>query len=169
LTRALRITVTRRESYDPLSVIEQATRQAVAQQIAREHADPHDREALTFRYQKDANSEGDYVDLVISGTDETRVGLVLRRLRAHGYDDLTVEWLADEDPPHLVTVFSSEAGLPAPPSRAREVLEAFGLHVPLVPDTEDGVYKTLVPEFFPDARSVALGDSEWTVSVLRRS
>ncbi len=108
------VTITRTESFDPLYVIEQATRQAVAQQIAREHADPHDPEALTFCYEKDANSEGDYVDLVISGTDETRVGLVLRRLRAHGYDDLTVEWLADEDPPHLISVVSSEAGLPRP-------------------------------------------------------
>jgi hypothetical protein len=164
----LTITLTRTESYDPLRVIEQATRQAVAQQIAREHADPHDPEALTFRYQKDVNSEGDYVDLVISGTDETRVGLVLRRLRAHGYDDLTVEWLADEDPPHLISVLSSEDGLPAPPSRAREVVEALGLHAPLVPGAEAGSYKTLVPEFFPDTRLFAVGDSEWRVSVLHR-
>ena len=164
----LTITLTRTESYDPLCVREQATRQAVAQPIAREHSAPNDPEALTFRYRKDANSEGDYVDLVISGTDETRVGLVLRRLRGHGYDDLTVEWLADEDPPHLISVVSSEAGLPALPSRAREVLEALGLHVPLVPDAADGSYKTLLPEFFPDARTVATGDSEWTVSVLRR-
>ncbi|QIN81079.1 hypothetical protein GBA65_21825 (plasmid) [Rubrobacter marinus] len=164
----LTITVTRTESYDPLYVIEQATRQAVAQQIAREHADPHDPEALAFRYGKDANSEGDYVDLVISGTDETRVGLVLRRLRAHGYDDLTVEWLAEEDPPHLISVVSSEAGFPAPPARAREVLEALGLHVPLVPDAGEGSYKTLLPDFFPITRSVTVADSEWIVSVLRR-
>ncbi len=162
----LTITLTRTESYDPLCVIEQATRQAVAQQIAREHADPHDPEALAFRYEKDSNSEGDYVDLVISGTDESRIGLVLRRLRAHGYDDLTVDWLADDDPPHLVSVLSSGAGLSTPPSRAREVLEALGLHVPLVPGAEDGSYKTLVPEFFPDTRTVAVADSEWTVSVL---
>ncbi len=164
----LTITLTRTESFDPLYVIEQATHQAVAQQIAREHADPHDPKALTFCYQKDANSEGDYVDLVISGTDETRVGLVLRRLRAHGYDDLNVEWLADEDPPHLISVVSSEAGLPAPPSRAREVLETLGLHVPLVPDAEQGSYKTLLPEFFPYTKSVTVADSEWTISVLRR-
>lgn len=164
----LTITLTRTESYDPLYVIEQATRQAVAQQIAREHSAPHDPEALAFRYRKDANSEGDYIDLVISGTDETRVGLVLRRLRAHGYGDLSIEWLADEDPPHLISVLSSEAGIPAPPARAHEVLEALGLHVCLVPDAEDGSYKTLLPEFFPYKRTVALGDSEWTVSVLRR-
>ena len=48
----LSITLTRNESFDPLSVIEQATRQAVAQQIAREHTDPDNPQALTFRYEK---------------------------------------------------------------------------------------------------------------------
>ena len=52
----LSVTLTRTESYDPLYVIEQATRQAVAQQIAREHSDPKNPEALAFHYEKDANS-----------------------------------------------------------------------------------------------------------------
>lgn len=163
----LSITVTRRESYDPLSVIEQATRQAVAQQIAREHADPEDPEALAWRYEKDSNSEGDHVDLVITGTDGTRVGLVLRRLRAHGYDDLIVEWSADEDPPHLIEVVSSNSGGGALPSRAREVLEAMGYDVPLRRDpASDGRYMTLIPPTFPAMWEVSLGDSDWTVRVI---
>lgn len=165
----LSITVTRRESYDPLSVIEQATRQAVAQQIAREHADPEDPEALAWRYEKDSNSEGDHVDLVITGTDGTRVGLVLRRLRAHGYDDLIVEWSADEDPPHLIEVVSSNSGGGALPSRAREVLEAMGYHVPLLRErTSDGRYMTLIPPTFPAKWEISLGDSDWTVRVIYR-
>jgi hypothetical protein len=165
----LSITVTRRESYDPLSVIEQATRQAVAQQIAREHADPEDPEALAWRYEKDSNSEGDYVDLVISSTDEHRLSLVLKRLRAHGYDDLACEWASDEDPPHLIEVVSKASGDGAFPSRAREVLDAMGHHVPLVRDrTSDGCYLTLIPATFPARREVSLGDSDWTVSVIHR-
>ena len=164
----LSITLTRTESYDPLFVIEQATRQAVAQQIAREHADPKDRKALTYRYEKDANSEGDYVDLVISGTDEHRVSLVLKRLRAHGYD-LECEWAADDDPPHLIEVVSAASHDGALPARAREALEAMGYHVPLVRDrTGDGLYLTLIPATFPARRRVTLGDSEWTVSVVYR-
>ncbi len=165
----LTITLTRTESYDPLYVIEQATRQAVAQQIAREHSDPGNPDALTYHYEKDANLEGDYVDLVISGTDEHRVSLVLKRLRGHGYDDLACEWAADEDPPHLIEVVSKASGEGALPARAREVLEAMGYNVPLVRDqTSDGGYLTLVPETFPARRDVSLGDSDWTVSVIYR-
>ncbi len=166
----LTITLTRTESYDPLYVIEQATRQAVAQQIVREHSDPKDPEALAFRYEKDSNSEGDYVDLVISGTDEGRVGLVLRRLRAHGYEDLACEWASDEDPPHLIEIFSSASGDGALPSRAREVLDALGYHgVPLLRDpAADGRYMTLIPATFPGKRGVTLGDSDWTVRVIHR-
>lgn len=166
----LSITLTRTESYDPLYVIEQATRQAVAQQIAREHADPKNPEALTFHYEKDANSEGDYVDLVISGTEEQRISLVLKRLRAHGYD-LECEWASSEaeDPPHCVEIVSKASGDGALPARAREVMEAMGYHVPLVRDrTSDGCYLTLIPEPFPARRDVTLGDSEWTVSVIYR-
>ena len=164
----LSITLTRTESYDPLYVIEQATRQAVAQQIAREHADPADPGALTYRYEKDANSEGDYVDLVISGTDERRMGLVLKHLRGHGYE-LECEWASDEDPPHCVEIVSKAAGEGALPARAREVLETMGYHVPLLRDpTADGCYLTLVPETFPVRREVTLGDSDWTVSVVYR-
>lgn len=165
------ITVTRQESYDPLSVIEQATRQAVAQQIVHEHAQPTDPEALACRYEKDSNSAGDYVDLVITGTDETRVGLVLRRLRAHGYDDLSVEWLADEDPPHLIEVVSARTGMPPSASRAREALEELGLHVPLVPagGSHDGFYKTSIPATFPARSTVKLADSSgWIVRVIHR-
>lgn len=164
----LSVTLTRTESYDPLYVIEQATRQAVAQQIAREHADPADPDALAFRYEKDSNSEGDYVDLVISGTDERRMSLVLKRLRGHGYD-LECEWASDEDPPHCIEIVSSNSGSGALPARAREVLEAMGHHVPLMRDrTSDGCYLTLIPETFPARRDVTLGDSDWTVSVIYR-
>ncbi len=165
----LTITLTRTESYDPLYVIEQATRQAVAQQIVREHSDPKDPEALAFRYEKDSNSEGDYVDLVISGTDESRVGLVLKRLRAHGYDNLACEWTSDEDPPHLIEVVSKASGKGACPSRAREVLDAIGYHVPLLRDqTSDGCYMTLIPPTFPAKGDVCLGNSDWTVRVIYR-
>jgi hypothetical protein len=168
-TDVLSITLTRTESYDPLYVIEQATRQAVAQQIAREHADPHDPDALAFRYQKDSNSEGDYVDLVISGTDERRVSLVLKRLRGHGYEDLACDWASDEDPPHLIEIVSSNSAEGALPARAREVLDAMGYYVPLLRDrTGDGFYLTLIPETFPARREVSLGDSAWTVSVIYR-
>ncbi len=164
----LSITLTRTESYDPLYVIEQATRQAVAQQIAREHADPKNPDALTFHYEKDANSEGDYVDLVISGTEQHRISLVLKRLRAHGYE-LECEWASDEDPPHCIEIVSSISGDGALPARAREVLEAMGYHVPLMRDrTSDGLYLTLVPETFPPKRDVTVGDSDWTVSVIHR-
>ena len=167
----LSITLTRTESYDPLYVIEQATRQAVAQQIAREHADPKNPEALTFHYEKDANSEGDYVDLVISGTEEQRISLVLKRLRAHGYD-LECEWASSEaeDPPHCVEIVSSNSGDGALPARAREALEAMGYHhVPLLRDpTTDGCYLTAIPETFPNRQEVTLGDSDWTVSVVYR-
>lgn len=164
----LSITLTRTESYDPLYVIEQATRQAVAQQIAREHSDPKNPEALTFRYEKDANSEGDYVDLVISGTEERRISLVLKRLRAHGYD-LECEWASDEDPPHCVEIVSKATGDGALPARAREVTEAMGYHIPLMRDRRaDGLYLTLIPETFPARREVTLGDSEWDVSVVYR-
>ena len=164
----LSITLTRTESYDPLYVIEQATRQAVAQQIAREHADPNNQDALAFRYEKDANSEGDYVDLVIFGTDEHRVSLVLKRLRAHGYDSVC-EWAADEDPPHCIEIVSTASGEGALPARARDALEAMGYHVPLLRDrTGDGLYLTLVPETVPARQEVTLGDSDWTVSVVYR-
>ena len=164
----LSITLTRTESYDPLYVIEQATRQAVAQQIAREHSDPKNPEALAFHYEKDANSEGDYVDLVISGTDEHRVSLVLKRLRAHGYE-LECGWASDEDPPHLIEVVSTASSEGALPARAREVLEAMGYYVPLLRDREgDGWYLTLIPATFPARREVTLGDSEWVVSVVYR-
>lgn len=165
----LSITLTRTESYDPLYVIEQATRQPVAQQIAREHIDPQNPHALAFRYEKDSNSEGDYVDLVISGTDERRVGLVLKHLRGHGYEDLACEWASDEDPPHLIEIVSSNSAEGALPARAREVLDAMGYHVPLLPDrTGDGSYLTLIPETFPARREVTLGDSDWIVSVISR-
>ncbi len=165
----LSITLTRTESFDPLYVIEQATRQAVAEQIAREHADPADPDALAFRYEKDSNSEGDYVDLVISGTDERRIGLVLKRLRAHGYE-LECEWTSDEDPPHCVEVVSKASGEGALPARAREVLDAMGYpHVPLLRDrTADGYYLTLIPETFPARQEVTLGDSDWIVRVVYR-
>lgn len=164
----LSITLTRTESFDPLYVIVQATRQAVAEQIAREYSDPGDPQALAFRYEKDANSEGDYVDLVISGTDEHRISLVLKRLRAHGYE-LECEWAADEDPPHCVEIVSKNARDGALPARAREVLEAMGHHVPLVRDQfYDGRYLTLIPETFPAKRDVTLGDSDWIVSVVYR-
>lgn len=159
----LAITVTRQQHYDPLLTIEAATKQAIAQQTAREHG-------LEFTYEKDSNSEGDYVDLVISGTDEHRMSLVLRRLRAHGYENLTVDWLSDEDPPHLVEILSAESGVPAHPARAREVVEHLGYHVPLLRDgkPEEGLYKTLIPPTFPSKDLVVLGDSEWTVSVIYR-
>lgn len=165
----LSTTVTRQESYDPLSIIEQATRQAVAEQIARERAHPGDPKALAWRYERDSNSAGDYVDLVITGTDEMRMGLVLRRLRAHGYDDLCVEWLADEDPPHLIEVVSATTGRPPSASRAREVLEELGFHVPLVPvgGSHDGFYKTSIPAMFPASSTVKVADSsEWVVRII---
>ena len=166
----LSITLTRTESYDPLYVIEQATRQAVAEQIAREHADPANPESLSYRYEKDANSEGDYVDLVISGTDERRISLVLKRLRAHGYD-LECEWASSEaeDPPHLIEIVSKTTGDGALPARAREVLEEMGYHVPLTRErATEGLYLTLIPATFPARREVTLGDSEWHVSVIYR-
>jgi hypothetical protein len=170
----LAITVTRQESLDPLSVIEQATRQAVAEQIAREHAHPTDGQALSFRYERDANSAGDYVDLVIEGSDETRVGLVLRRLRAHGYDDLSVEWLSDEDPPHLIQVYRSSDGAAAPASRAREALDELG-HPDVVlvrgaryGEPNEGFYGTVIPATFPPRSVAALPDSDWIVQVIHR-
>ncbi|MGF1473165.1 MAG: hypothetical protein ACFB50_15685 [Rubrobacteraceae bacterium] len=166
----LAITVTRQESFSPLVVIQDAAKQAVSEQVAREQADPSDSEALKWHYEKDANSAGDYVDLVISGTDEHRIGLVLRRLRSHGYDDLTVDWISDEDPPHLLQILSADSGAPAPPARAREVVERLGYHVPLLRDgkPEEGLYKTLIPPTFPREETIVLGDSEWTVSVIYR-
>ena len=164
------ITVTRQESFSPLSVIEAATRQAVSEQIAREQADPTDPEALHWHYEKDVNSAGDYIDLVISGTDEHRLGLVLRRLRSHGYDDLTVDWSSDEDPPHLLQILSADSGAPARPAQAREVVEHLGYHVPLLTDgkPEEGLYRTLIPPTFPGRKTVTLGDSVWTISVIYR-
>ena len=164
------ITVTRQESFNPLVVITEATKQAVSEQVAREHANPTYPEALNWHYEKDANSAGDYVDLVISGTDEHRIGFVLRRLRSHGYDDLIIDWISDEDPPHLVQILSGGSGTPARPSRAREVVESLGYHVPLLRDgkPEEGLYKTLIPPTFPSRKTVVLRDSEWIVSVLYR-
>ena len=99
------------------------------------------------------------------------MSLVLKRLRAHGYD-LECEWAASEadDPPHLVEIVSKATGEGALPARAREVVEAMGYYVPLLmrDRTSDGCYLTLVPETFPARREVTLGDSDWAVSVLYR-
>ena len=110
------------------------------------------------------------MDLVISGTELHRISLVLKRLRANGYD-LEFEGAPSEaeDPPHCVEIVSKASGDGALPARAREVLEAMGYHVPLVRDRKaDGLYLTLIPETFPARREVALGDSEWGVSVVYR-
>lgn len=92
----MRITLTRTESFDPIQVMEEAAAQASAERIVREHADPENPEALSYRFEKDSNSEGDYIDLVIEGDDQMALGAVLTRLRERGYN-LQVEQTPNEE------------------------------------------------------------------------
>lgn len=80
------ITVTRIESFDPLTVIEEATAQAAAERMAREHADPANPKALTHHFEKNDEYDSCFIDLVIEGSDQTRLDIVLRRLQARGHE-----------------------------------------------------------------------------------
>lgn len=91
------ITLTRTVSFDPLRVIEEATAQAAAERIAREHADPADPHALSHRFEKDSSQAGDFIDLVIEGTDHARLNIVKARLDARGYE-ISVSYRAPEPP-----------------------------------------------------------------------
>jgi len=85
------ITITRTESFDPLRVIEEATAQARAERIVTEHADPADPAALSYRFEKDEQEEGLFIDLVIEGEDKHRLRIVLARLNA-GNCELSVSY-----------------------------------------------------------------------------
>ena len=160
----LAITITRQESYDPLFVIEQATRQAIAQALAADYA-------LDFHYEKDSTFQGDCVYLVISATDAPSIAPVLERLKSLGYSG-----------PHRRV-----AGRRRPAASDRTPLRGVrrpGVHSPRqrgfrstsattsrsceTANHKKGLYKTLLPEGFPDKGTIVLGELDWTVSVIHR-
>jgi hypothetical protein len=80
------ITVTRIESFDPLRVIEEAAAQAQTERIVREHTEPGNPKALFYRFAKDDECDGTFIDLIIEGENQRLLSLVLTRLRTRDYN-----------------------------------------------------------------------------------
>lgn len=137
--RLAAITLTRAVAFDPLRVIEEATAQAAAERIAREHADPEDPHALSHRFEKDASQAGDFIDLIIEGTDHARLEIVKARLEARGYE-ISMSYRACE-PQDLVEITDPEDGCPADDDRARRVLAYFDYHGPIEQGPRPGLYR----------------------------